>query len=155
MYINKLKTVLKIKFTQHPLKLWVSCWLNRILFHSLSPRSSGRLVLAQLRVLPLNQLVLALVYSKSPLSGFSLWLLDLLDCVSKISGEKKKKNMSGLLFPCLSVKIQTFTLENSELKSYPNLLNVKKLTLRSSNMNSLWWRDRGLRRLPHSCTKLT
>ena len=46
--------------------------------------------------------------------------------------------MSGLFLPCLSVKIETFTLENSELKSYPNLLNVKKLTLRSSNMNSLW-----------------
>lgn len=153
MYFNKVKTVLKIKFTQHLLKLWVSCWVNRVLFHSLPPRSSGRLVLAQLRVLPLNQLVLALVYSKSPLSGFSLWLLDLLNCVSKISGGKK--TMSGLLFPCLSVKIETFTLENSELKSYPNLLNVKKLTLRSSNMNSLWWRDRGLRRLPHSCTKLT
>ena len=88
MYINKLKTVLKIKFTQHLLTLCVSCWLNRILFHSLSPRSSGWLVLAQLRVLPLNQLVLALIYSKSPLRGFSLWLLDLLDCVSKISGKR-------------------------------------------------------------------
>ena len=88
MYINKLKTVLKIKFTQHLLTLCVSCWLNRILFHSLSPRSSGRLVLAQLRVLPLNQLVLAPVYSKSPLSGFSLWLLDLLGCVSKIPGKR-------------------------------------------------------------------
>lgn len=58
------------------------------------------------------------------------WIL--LNCVSKIS--RGKKTMSGLLFPCLSVKIKTFTLENSELKSYPNLLNVKKLTLRSSNI---------------------